>query len=448
MRLLRIMRISRTLRLARLIRLLKTSRLKAIDEFITDRMLRFPWLRVLYKIVVLWMFIFGIAHLVGCLWLHDGVVFAGNPPHGSWIDRRGWYVSNSTCAITLRDIDSDEGLAEGDAVVNNHVMENCVDRDRIMKSHMYWEALYFSITTITSVGFGDITPISTREKIWTIMMEILGGFVWAVVIAVFSDMMYGMGEDHRAFDLTLRRVSTTMDYLGASSELHGSVMEHFNYRYHKHRLFEDNLVQDLPPKLRRQLLELKFQSVIAKVPFFRECNNETLIKICTSMQWFCVRQDERVVQAGDSSRDLFIIEEGEAEATMPNDDSKVIESLPAGSFFGELLFFGFIPNWQTDVRAATFCEMSWLSFGDLSRVLEGDTGLRRRLRNFGRVRQVVYEFEMSELSDPGRLDESGEGSQTTTERMTLTERVESQPQLHARLEEALLCVIVAVLHWR
>jgi hypothetical protein len=89
-RVLRIMRLIRTARLARILRLMRTSRINALDKMVKAGILRFPWLNVIYKVFVLWVFIFSIAHLVGCLWLHAGVVYAGTEPHGSWIDKRGY----------------------------------------------------------------------------------------------------------------------------------------------------------------------------------------------------------------------------------------------------------------------------------------------------------------------------------------------------------------------
>lgn len=38
----------------------------------------------------------------------------------------------------------------------------------------YWRMLYFSGTTITTVGFGDIDPLSTRARLTVLLEAVLG----------------------------------------------------------------------------------------------------------------------------------------------------------------------------------------------------------------------------------------------------------------------------------
>lgn len=146
-RLLRTMRMMRTARLARILRLLRTSRLHRLDRYITIQTMKFPWLRVIYKVFTLWMFIFAVAHVVGCVWLHDGIVHAGLSPHGSWVDRRGWYDENSICCgngtVTCMVGSSGDPEIFAHSI---HVLAECLDV-RITHGHMYWESMYYIITT-------------------------------------------------------------------------------------------------------------------------------------------------------------------------------------------------------------------------------------------------------------------------------------------------------------
>jgi len=42
---------------------------------------------------------------------------------------------------------------------------------------------YFVMTTITSVGYGDISASNNTEKVFVIGCQLTGGFVYALVIA-------------------------------------------------------------------------------------------------------------------------------------------------------------------------------------------------------------------------------------------------------------------------
>ena len=51
------------------------------------------------------------------------------------------------------------------------------------KSNLFYVLLYFSFTTLTTVGFGDITPITHQARSLVIIEQLIGVFFVAVLIA-------------------------------------------------------------------------------------------------------------------------------------------------------------------------------------------------------------------------------------------------------------------------
>ena len=47
---------------------------------------------------------------------------------------------------------------------------------------IYVAALYFAVMTLTSVGYGDITPQSESEYIGCIFLMLVSGIVWAYIL--------------------------------------------------------------------------------------------------------------------------------------------------------------------------------------------------------------------------------------------------------------------------
>lgn len=50
--------------------------------------------------------------------------------------------------------------------------------------HSLWDGLYFSVITLTSVGFGDITPQSFYGKAFTMLLSILGLGIFGAVVEI------------------------------------------------------------------------------------------------------------------------------------------------------------------------------------------------------------------------------------------------------------------------
>ena len=55
-------------------------------------------------------------------------------------------------------------------------------------TELYVNAMYFSVTTMTTIGYGDIVPVSTSEYIVVIFLELLAGITFAYVIGKIGDL--------------------------------------------------------------------------------------------------------------------------------------------------------------------------------------------------------------------------------------------------------------------
>jgi hypothetical protein len=55
----------------------------------------------------------------------------------------------------------------------------------------YWTAYYWAITAISTVGFGDISPQTNTERIFSVIIEIFGCLLFAVLIGSLGSMMVG-----------------------------------------------------------------------------------------------------------------------------------------------------------------------------------------------------------------------------------------------------------------
>jgi hypothetical protein len=57
-------------------------------------------------------------------------------------------------------------------------------------SRVYLAAYYYCFTTMTGVGYGDITPQSDRERGFAICLEGVGGFTYAFIIGSLTVLFF------------------------------------------------------------------------------------------------------------------------------------------------------------------------------------------------------------------------------------------------------------------
>ena len=145
----KMLKIIRLLRLAKMLRLARVRRvLKRIDE-------EFPGVWNVSKLTSLVVIILYVAHIVSCIWHFCGLGF---------------------------DIDSQTNEVQH-GWVHGYGYTNSSDMTR------YLDAYYFSITTLTTVGYGDRTATTEQEKIFSIFAQLIGGMVFGLLIGTLSKVM-------------------------------------------------------------------------------------------------------------------------------------------------------------------------------------------------------------------------------------------------------------------
>lgn len=57
------------------------------------------------------------------------------------------------------------------------------------------DALYFSVTTMSTVGFGDLSPATTIGKLFTVVFIFVGVGVFVLLLAQFARALLSLDDD-------------------------------------------------------------------------------------------------------------------------------------------------------------------------------------------------------------------------------------------------------------
>lgn len=154
-----ILRLVRILRLLKLIRVLRASRI--YQRFQARNSLPHS-VEAMIKLLLM---LIICSHWMACLWIMSATLqkdlsTAETPPY-TWLDAlaESYFCDADGC-------DEDEP--------SDHLSHNGRDK--------YFAAVYWSVTTITSVGYGDITPQNPGEMLICTFWLLLGSTIWAYVI--------------------------------------------------------------------------------------------------------------------------------------------------------------------------------------------------------------------------------------------------------------------------
>jgi signal-transduction protein with cAMP-binding, CBS, and nucleotidyltransferase domain len=117
---------------------------------------------------------------------------------------------------------------------------------------------------------------------------------------------------------------------------------HYFYEYTWDRskgVDEATVLLNLPPALRKIVINEIAGSVLRKIPFFQECGDASLHSILGLLKPRVFLDGDNIIRAGEYGMDFFVIESGSVKITS-SDKSVVYTTLGAGDYLGESCLLG------------------------------------------------------------------------------------------------------------
>ncbi|WRH66153.1 MAG: ion transporter [Planktothrix sp. GU0601_MAG3] len=221
-----------------------------IGLFRIPRLLRFPQCFLIFKkwdnnvyfnSAVIRMFelliiVFLIDHWIACLWFFIGNITGQSGE--SWLQIDDLYLENTTT--------------------------------------QYLHSLYWSITTLTTVGYGDITPQNNIELIFAFTVMFLGASLYAFIIGNVAAIIANLDASKNRFRDKLGQVQSYMWERQIPRSLQKNVLDYYQYmwEYNRDVSMDFELLDELPHSLKTQIYCYLYQELLEKVPIFQDA--ETL----------------------------------------------------------------------------------------------------------------------------------------------------------------------------
>ncbi|MBI4446427.1 MAG: cyclic nucleotide-binding domain-containing protein [Acidobacteria bacterium] len=232
----------------------------------------------------------------------------------------------------------------------------------------YLLALYWCVTTLATVGYGDITPTTNVEVMYALLTISLGVGVFGYVIGSVASLLANIDPARVRHQEMVERVKAFMRYRQVPSALRQRILDYYEYLWEKRLGYDESLaVSGLPPSLRTEVCLFLNREIIQKVPLFRAASEEFVRAIALEMRPVIYMPGDYIIRAGDIGEEMYFISQGTVEV-LSADERKVYAVLKSGEFFGEMALL-FNQLREASVRALDYCDLYLLTRASLERTL-------------------------------------------------------------------------------
>ncbi|CAM4653235.1 unnamed protein product [Leuciscus chuanchicus] len=305
-------------------------------------------------VLVLLVCVFGLAaHWLACIWYSIGD-YEVIDEESNMVRRDSWlYLLGESVGSPYRFNVSGMGKWEGGP----------------SKDSVYITSLYFTMTSLTSIGFGNIAPTTDGEKIFAVAMMMIGSLLYATIFGNVTTIFQQMYANTNRYHEMLNSVRDFLKLYQVPKGLSERVMDYIVSTWSMSRGIDtDKVLQICPKDMRADICVHLNRKVFKEHPAFRLASDGCLRALAMEFQTIHCAPGDLIYHAGESVDSLCFVVSGSLEVIQ---DDEVVAILGKGDVFGDVFWKEVnLAQACANVRALTYCDLHIIKRDALQKVLE------------------------------------------------------------------------------
>uniref|UniRef100_A0A8C6PDF4 Potassium voltage-gated channel subfamily H member 7 n=1 Tax=Nothobranchius furzeri TaxID=105023 RepID=A0A8C6PDF4_NOTFU len=296
-------------------------------------------------VLMLLMCIFAlIAHWLACIWYAIGNVEKPYLQH-----KIGW-LDNLAVSIGKRYNYSDP--SSGPSIKDKYVT-----------------ALYFTFSSLTSVGFGNVSPNTNSEKIFSICVMLIGSLMYASIFGNVSAIIQRLYSGTARYHAQMLRVKEFIRFHQIPNPLRQRLEEYFQHSWtYTNGIDMNTVLKGFPECLQADICLHLNRNLLHNCKAFQGATKGCLRALAMRFRTTHAPPGDTLVHSGDVLTALYFLSRGSIEILK---DDTVVAILGKNDIFGEMIhLYAKSGKSNADVRALSYCDLSTIQREDLLEVLD------------------------------------------------------------------------------
>ena len=236
-------------------------------------------------------------------------------------------------------------------LIGRHTFPGWIHKNEFQKSSfidLYMISIYYIITTLTTVGYGDIASNSLEELFFRLILLAIGIIAYSWLISSISNRINK--ENFATINFTndcqiLEKIRISHKNLPYS--LYLDIINHLKHKHFLQQKYDKFLlINSLPYSIKNDLIFSMYKSSIEKFYFFKNVSNSNfLVESLSCFSPISVCKDDILLKENDLIEEVYFVREGklalEVSINIDNPDKSINKYL-SNEFLN--FAFDFDPN--------------------------------------------------------------------------------------------------------
>ena len=184
---------------------------------------------------------------------------------------------------------------------------------------LYLISIYYTITTLTTVGYGDLTCVNFKEKIFGLFLEIVGIFAYSWALTSISNYIKILNDKTEELSNNIKILDEIkLTYPNFSDELYDRIKRYLKYKHFNEKKNKHNIIDELPIGLRNSLIFEMYKPIIKNFIFFKNfTNTDFIIKVILAFKPILSLKNDILIKDGDLVEDIIFVKRGTLSLQLP-----------------------------------------------------------------------------------------------------------------------------------
>ncbi|CAL1373518.1 unnamed protein product [Linum trigynum] len=283
----------------------------------------------------------------------------------------------------------------------------------------YTYSMYWSIVTLTTVGYGDLHAVNTGEKVFNMFYMLFNIGLTAYIIGNMTNLVVHSAVRTFAMRDSINEILRYANKNRLPESLKEQMLAHMQLRFKTAELKQEEVLEDLPKAIRSSISQHLFRNTVENTYLFKGVSEDLVTQLVSEMKAEYFPPKVEIILQNEIPTDFYVLISGAVDVmSYKNGTEQFLSKLGAGDLAGEIGVLFNIPQ-PFVVRTKRLSQVVRLSHQHFKQIVQPHTEDGKKI--ISNFTQYLKELKKDMLDELPFLTES-------LEEMDIQERIPNDDQ--------------------